>query len=78
YTAEQWAVMESAGAVFLPVTGERSGSTVGYLTTGYYWSATSASATAAYIAGFSASLSSCIDMARGSCSSAVRLAKDSN
>ena len=79
YTAEQWAVMESAGAVFLPLTGTRHGSTVQYSTDyGYYWSATSASATAAYIAAFSASSSSCIDMGRGFACSAVRLAKDSN
>lgn len=79
YTAEQWAVMESAGAVFLPLTGVRHGSTVQYETQyGYYWSATSASATAAYIAAFSASSSSCIDMARGYACSAVRLVKDSN
>lgn len=79
YTAGEWAVMESAGAVFLPVTGTRHGSTVKYSTDyGYYWSATSASATAAYIAAFSASSSSCIDMGRGYACSAVRLVKDSN
>ena len=78
YTADQWAVMESAGAVFLPLTGSRKRSTVEYWTDyGYYWSATSASATAAYIAAFSASSSSCIDMGRGVACSAVRLVKDS-
>lgn len=40
YTAEQWAVMESAGAVFLPAAGRRQAvvSCVGY--SGGYWSAT--------------------------------------
>ena len=41
YTAEQWAVMESAGAVFLPVTGLRSGSSMINPDEGHYWSATS-------------------------------------
>ena len=79
YTAEQWAVMESAGAVFLPLTGTRRGSNVFYSTLyGYYWSATSASATTAYIVAFSASKSYFIDMGRGIACSAVRLVKDSN
>ncbi len=41
YTAEQWAVMESAGAVFLPVTGLRSVSAIINPDEGHYWSATS-------------------------------------
>ena len=41
YTAEQWEVMESAGAVFLPAAGYRGGSEVGSVGTyGDYWSAT--------------------------------------
>ena len=41
YTTEQWAVMESAGAVFLPAAGYRVGTDV-YETgsAGLYWSAT--------------------------------------
>lgn len=41
YTPEQWAVMESAGAVFLPAAGGRFGTEV-YMVgeDGYYWSAT--------------------------------------
>lgn len=41
YTAEQWSVMESAGAVFLPAAGYRYG-TVGYCIglDGEYWSTT--------------------------------------
>ena len=41
YTAEQWSVMESAGAVFLPAAGYRRGTDVGSVgSSGYYWSAT--------------------------------------
>lgn len=41
YTTEQWDVMESAGAVFLPAAGYRNGTDVGDVgSTGYYWSAT--------------------------------------
>ena len=48
YTAEQWAVMESAGAVFLPAAGRREAvvSSVGY--SGGYWSATSNDTYTAY------------------------------
>lgn len=41
YTAAQWAVMESAGAVFLPAAGDRNGTYVGNVgSNGNYWSAT--------------------------------------
>lgn len=42
YTAEQWAVMERAGAVFLPAAGWRSNKTnvLNVGSYGYYWSAT--------------------------------------
>lgn len=41
YTAEDWAKMEAAGAVFLPIAGYRSGSTVFSADTyGFYWSST--------------------------------------
>ena len=42
YTTEQWAVMESAGAVFLPAAGYRNGktSTSSVGSTGYYWTPT--------------------------------------
>lgn len=39
-TLAQWRVYEAAGAVFLPATGHRSGTTVNALTTGYYWTST--------------------------------------
>ena len=41
YTAEQWSVMEAAGAVFLPVAGFLNGTVVYNLDQrGHYWSAT--------------------------------------
>lgn len=39
-SAEAWAKMEAAGAVFLPAAGFRSGTTVDNLTDGNYWSST--------------------------------------
>ena len=43
YTAEQWSVMEGAGAVFLPAAGYRNGMNVYEVGSyGSYWSATSA------------------------------------
>ena len=79
YTAEQWAVMESAGAVFLPVPGRRNGSTVDYSTAiGYYWSATSSGMQSAYGASFTASSFSATVSGYRYKAAAVRLAKDSN
>ncbi len=43
YTVAQWAMMEAAGAVFLPAAGYRAGSSVGVTDIGkggYYWSTT--------------------------------------
>ena len=41
FTADQWSKLEAAGAVFLPASGDRYGSSVGYVQyDGYYWSAT--------------------------------------
>ena len=41
YTAEQWSVMESAGAIFLPAAGYRYGTNVGkFGIAGVYWTAT--------------------------------------
>lgn len=38
YTAEQWQVMENAGAVFLPLAGQRDSVTVSFVTVnGRYW-----------------------------------------
>ncbi|MBR2935704.1 MAG: hypothetical protein IKB81_01320 [Paludibacteraceae bacterium] len=41
FTAEQWSLLESAGAIFLPASGLRDGSDVRYVQNhGNYWSAT--------------------------------------
>ena len=41
FTLEEWSKLETAGAVFLPASGCRSGSDVGRVQNyGYYWSAT--------------------------------------
>ena len=49
YTLEQWSVMESAGAVFLPVAGRRAGQTATVSVYGYYWSSTEDSPGARYL-----------------------------
>ena len=76
YTAERWADMESAGAVFLPVTGLRVGSSMSRLDEGYYWS-TTCGADGAYNAGLSSSVAT-INHWSHYFGAAVRLAKDSN
>ena len=49
FTADQWAKLEAAGAVFLPAAGSRSGSNVNYVQFyGYYWSATELNSLFAY------------------------------
>ncbi len=55
YTAEQWAVMESAGAVFLPAAAYRHGvdSNIKYTDGGgFYWSSTPSSTDNAYYLNF--------------------------
>ena len=62
YTTEQWTKMESAGAVFLPAAGFRSGTTVGNVgNDGNYWSSTDINTTNAYYVLF---YSSFLDPAR--------------
>ena len=79
YTVGQWAVMESAGAVFLPVTGRRDGSSVDTLDVGFYWSATSSNTYSAYNASFTSSgFSNEFNNWTRYKGAAVRLAKDSN
>ena len=49
FTAEQWSLLESAGAIFLPAAGDRYGSDVGYVQNhGNYWSATENNSFRAY------------------------------
>ena len=55
YTAEQWAVMESAGAVFLPAAAYRHGedSNIDFTALGgFYWSSTPSSTDKAYYLNF--------------------------
>ena len=52
YTAEQWAQMEAAGAVFLPATGYRDPEIKGVGTRGEYWSSNVVSALGAYYFAF--------------------------
>lgn len=81
YTAGQWAVMESAGAVFLPVTGRRVGSEMmdgTWPNEGYYWSATGSSTLSALDAEFTDSSFSADGRWSRYKAAAVRLVKDSN
>ena len=48
YTAEQWAQMEAAGAVFLPATGYRNPDIIYVGEKGWYWSSDVLTANAAY------------------------------
>jgi hypothetical protein len=53
YSSADWTKMESAGCVFLPAAGDRSGSSVYYAgTRGYYWSATPNGTDYAYYVSF--------------------------
>ena len=52
YTAEQWAQMEAAGAVFLPATGYRDPEIKGVGERGEYWSSNVVSALGAYYFAF--------------------------
>ena len=57
FTVDQWSKLESAGAVFLPVSGCRGGLEVGYLQyRGNYWSATEHNSNYAFIFEFYSSL----------------------
>lgn len=76
YTAEQWAVMETAGAVFLPAAGYRVGSDVFDVDEkGYYWSATPATDAAAYNGYFNSYYLGTSYKAQY-CGSSVRLVQD--
>ena len=80
YTAEQWAVMESAGAVFLPVTGIRKGSSMvdeTWPNEGHYWSTTRSSTLSAFSAKVTESDFNNTGRWTRYFGAAVRLAKDS-
>lgn len=78
YTVEDWNKMELAGAIFLPATGNRSGTNYPNYTKsyGYYWSASRYNSTTAkyfYFANTSLSTTQYISKSTGC---AVRLVKD--
>ena len=53
FSAAQWSKLESAGAVFLPAAGDRSGAVVDYVQfSGYYWSARGGNGGNAYYLAF--------------------------
>lgn len=74
--AEQWQLMEAAGAVFLPATGTRIGANIYFFNECcYYWSATSFNSNYAFYINVSASESYMTNNGR-STGQAVRLVKD--
>lgn len=76
YSSVQWAKMEVAGAVFLPVNGKRNGKSRETTTNGYYWSSNTKTTTTAYFYyfdGSSSSISNSINLYYGL---AVRLVRD--
>ena len=76
FTAEHWAELESAGAVFLPAVGLRSGTRLKYVQcNGDYWSATEDDISSAYYLYFYSDGAHKGDSARSSGRS-VRLVKD--
>ncbi len=52
YTVQEWARMEVAGAVFLPVTGYRSGTTRSGASEGYYWTGVMSNTTSPYFTAY--------------------------
>ena len=76
FTAEQWAKLEAAGAVFLPAAGDRDGTYV-YNVQGYgrYWSATEGTSSRAYCLYFLSGDASVFSLDRNYGRS-VRLVKD--
>ena len=76
FTADQWAKLEAAGAIFLPAAGLRYGSDVSVVQDGgYYWSATEYNSNLAYCLRFSSDGADMGGDARYSGRS-VRLVKD--
>ena len=76
FTADQWSKLESAGAVFLPASGRRSGAEVSSVQyDGYYWSATESGSNGAVCLGFYSDVADRYFTNRGYGQS-VRLVKD--
>ena len=75
YTAEQWAAMEAAGAVFLPCAGQRNGTLTELVNVyPFYWLGSKLSANEAY--GLSYTNRLAIPIAPFSAGLSVRLVKD--
>ena len=78
FTAEQWSKLEAAGAVFLPASGYRGGSTVRHVQVyGSYWSATEYDRYGAYLLAFDSDGASMYSLIGGCLlGRSVRLVKD--
>ncbi len=78
FTLADWQQLEAAGAVFLPASGFREGSFVGYVqSSGYYWSATPDGSDKAYYMYFISDSYFSYNYSRNrNYGSAVRLVKD--
>ena len=76
FTLAQWEKLEAAGAVFLPASGGRNGSSLySVRSTGYYWSATPSGSSRAYYLDFFSGGAGCGDYDRCN-GQAVRLVQD--
>ena len=76
FTAAEWSKLEAAGAVFLPVAGDRYGSYVKHVQhCGYYWSATEYDSSRAYYLCFLSNVARMADFAHY-IGLSVRLVKD--
>ncbi len=77
YSAENWSYMESAGAVFLPAAGYRSGDSVYDAGTySYYWSSTAFDENIAYDVNFNSDGLNAHDGDGRCCGHSVRLVRD--
>ena len=77
YSAEQWAILEAAGAVFLPAAGYRSSNQVYQIgTNGYYWTSSSNNDLNAYSIQFSNDSINIVSGTGASTGCAVRLVKN--
>lgn len=77
FTADQWSILEAAGAVFLPAAGRRNGSKVNYVQYyGFYWSATEFNSGSAYCLRFDSGAASMLLSYGRIHGKSVRLVKD--
>ena len=76
FTTEQWATLESLGAVFLPAAGSRSNGVSNAGASGYYWTSTSANATNANYIHFKNNTLTSINYTGRSNGYSVRLVKN--